>query len=80
MTHGLVMSRGNGLRPPEQHDALSPHHASLTRMPQMKSRKGHSVVSKGHSLLLLLLSTDDQENQIEFFRQKKPQKRMGKDA
>ena len=76
MTHGLVMSRGNGLRPPEQHDALSP---SLTRMPQMKSRKGHSVVSKGHSLLLLL-STDDQENQIEFFRQKKPQKRMGKDA
>lgn len=40
MTHGLVMSRVNGLRPPEQHDALSPHHASLTRMPQMsKSRK-----------------------------------------
>jgi len=77
MTHGLVMSRVNGLRPPEQHDALSP---SLTRMPQMNSRKGHSVVSKGHSLLLLLLSTDDQENQIEFFRQKKPQKRMGKDA
>lgn len=79
MTHGLVMSRGNDLRPPEQHDALSP---SLTRMPQMKSRKGHSVVSKGHRkiLLLLLLSTDDQENQIEFFRQKKPQKRMGKAA
>jgi len=49
MTHGLVMSRGNGLRPPEQHDALSPHDASLTRMPQMsKSRKQqrHEVYSE----------------------------------
>lgn len=46
MTHGLVMSRVNGLRPPEQHDALSP---SLTRMPQMsKSRKQqrHEVYSE----------------------------------